>query len=450
MSTGLGVREHANVTREELKHSAAVTVAVLMAVGLVAAWSVLIPGVDAWENIVVAVIGSLKLTGPVAAAFAAWVATRKRQALRGRSVGAWRMLRAPLAIVVVVAGAFAATVLVLAVKTVLTEQAGRMSLPGLAMGMAGLALYAMLGWVTGWLLPRTPTPALAGLASFALFSWLDGSGTWIDRLTPGARQPYDLFQGLSGAAFADQTLWLLGVTATILLGWAAAVTRQRLALAAALAAVLVAGVGVARLLNESGTPGRTQLANACQDWPITVCVHPGMRSGLTELSAAFTKIASRLSGTPAAFTRVEQVPLSDGLKAAAGIVPIHVADLSSGFAEQAVAGYVDGLSTTCANPTTEGYREIVLAWLRGEPLPGGPRPEHQYAAAWFSGISEYQRRGWLRMFFRDFQTCRLSARHFGGGPSAMAGPGPSPDVRQLYPVRSSAATVADISLPGWR
>ncbi|MEV0199051.1 hypothetical protein AB0H81_21815, partial [Nonomuraea sp. NPDC050691] len=48
------MREHAGVTREELKQSAAVTVAVLMALGLAAAWSVLIPGVDAWENIVAA------------------------------------------------------------------------------------------------------------------------------------------------------------------------------------------------------------------------------------------------------------------------------------------------------------------------------------------------------------------------------------------------------------
>ncbi|MBB6352010.1 hypothetical protein FHU36_008593, partial [Nonomuraea muscovyensis] len=120
------MREHAGVSREELKQSAAVTVAVLLALGLVAAWSVLIPGVDAWENIVAAVIGSLRLTGPVAAAFAAWVALRKRRALRGRQLSAWRALKAPLAIVVVVLGSFGATVLVLAVKTVLTEQSGRL------------------------------------------------------------------------------------------------------------------------------------------------------------------------------------------------------------------------------------------------------------------------------------------------------------------------------------
>ncbi|MEV0582256.1 hypothetical protein [Nonomuraea sp. NPDC050310] len=444
------MREHAGVTREELKHSALVTVAVLMAVGLVAAWSVLIPGVDAWENIVVAVIGSLRLTGPVAAAFAAWVALRKRRALRGRSVGAWRALKAPLAIVVVVAGAFGATVLVLAVKTVLTEQAGRVSVPGLAMGMAGLALYAMIGWVIGWLLPHGWTPALTGLASYVVFSWLAPASTWLDRLTPGTGEPYDLFQGLSAAAFLDQTLWLLGVTATILLGWAAWVTRQRLALAAALVAVLVAGVGVARLLSQGASDEHASIAYACQDWPITVCVHPGMRGGLTELSAAFTKVASRLSGTPAAFTRVEQRPLDSELKAGSGVVPIHMADLSPGFAEQAVGAYVEGLAARCERETGAGYREIVVAWLLGEPLPGGPLPEHQSAAAWFSGLSEHQRRGWLRMFYNDFQSCRLSARHFGGEPAAMAGRArPNPGVVQLYPVRQNA-TVTGVSWPGTR
>ncbi|WP_084960686.1 hypothetical protein [Thermoactinospora rubra] len=425
------MREHARVTREELKHSAAVTVAVLLAVGLLAAWSVLIPGVDAWENIVVAVIGSLRLTGPVAAAFGAWVAIRKRRALRGRSVSAWRALKVPLGIVVVVVGSFAATVLVLAVKTVLTEQAGRLSLAGLGMGMAGLALYAVIGWVLGWLLPYSATPPLAGLACYGAFTWLSEAGGWTDQLTPGTGEPYDLFQGLDGAAFVDQTLWLLGVTAALLLFWAAAVTRQALVLALALLAVLAAGTGVARLLTERKVAVAQPIVYTCQQWPITVCVHPGMRGGLTELAAAFTKIASRLSGTPAAFTRVEQRPLDSELRASGGVVPIHVEDLSAGFAEEAAGEFVESLAARCPTAAGAGYRDIVVAWLRGEPLPSGPLPEHQYAAAWFSGISEQQRREWLRMFWGDFRSCRLSSRHFGGGTMRAAGPAPA------YPVNPS-------------
>src|ERR1700754_2105152 len=80
----MAVRKQRGVSREELKQSAALTVAVLLVLGLLAAWSVLVPGVDAWENIVVAVLGSLRLTGPVAAAFAAWVGVRKRRAFAGR------------------------------------------------------------------------------------------------------------------------------------------------------------------------------------------------------------------------------------------------------------------------------------------------------------------------------------------------------------------------------
>nr|BFE87207.1 hypothetical protein GCM10020093_098080 [Planobispora longispora] len=128
-------------------------VAVLLVLGLVAAWSVLIPGVSAWENIIVALIGSLRLTGPVAAAFAAWVAVRRRRGTGGRALTPWQAVRAPLAILVVVMGSFTATVLVLAVKTMLTEQAGRLLPSGLVMSVAGLALYVTIGWVTGWLLP---------------------------------------------------------------------------------------------------------------------------------------------------------------------------------------------------------------------------------------------------------------------------------------------------------
>ncbi|MFG6194622.1 hypothetical protein [Nonomuraea sp. JJY05] len=432
------MREHAGVSREELKQSAAVTVAVLLALGLLAAWNVLIPGVDAWENIVAAVIGSLRMTGPVAAAFAAWVALRKRRALRGRSLTTWRALKAPLAIVVVVLGSFGATVLVLAVKTVLTDQSGRLSLSGLGMGMAGLALYSVIGWVAGWVVPKVFTPPLAGLACYGVFSWLADDRGWADKLAPGTGEPYDLFQGLSGAPFFDQTIWLLGITAALLLGWAALVTRQALVLACALLSVLAAGMGVSRVLAQPKPAAAVDIAYSCQDWPITVCVHPGMRAGLTELGAAFTQIASRLAGTPAAFTRVEQRPLGEELKPSNGLAPIHVPDLSAGFAEEAAYEYIESLAARCPGTVADGYREIVMAWLRGEPLPGGPLPEHQYAASWFSWLSEHQRREWLRMFYSDFRNCGLSSMYFGGGGTARVQVAPSarptPESSHVYPV----------------
>ncbi|MGW4790787.1 hypothetical protein ACWEPC_00035 [Nonomuraea sp. NPDC004297] len=446
------MREHAGVSREELKHSAAVTVAVLLAVGLFAAWNVLIPGVDAWENIVAAVIGSLRLTGPVAAAFAAWVALRKRRALRGRSLTTWRALKAPLAIVMVVLGSFGATVLVLAVKTVLTDQAGRLSLTGLTMGMAGLALYSVIGWVAGWVLPRPYTPPLAGLACYGLFTWLADDRGWADKLAPGTGEPYDLFQGLNGAPFFDQTIWLLGITAALLLGWAALVTRQALVLACALLSVLAAGMGVSRVLAQPKPAAAVDIAYACQEWPITVCVHPGMRAGLTELGATFTQIASRLAETPAAFTRVEQRPLDDPLKPSNGLAPVHVPDLSSGFAEEAAYEYIETLAPRCQSAVAEGYRQIVVAWLRGEPLPGTPLPEHHYATTAFSSWSEHQRREWLRMFYSDFQSCRLSGTHFGGGPSqAQVAPPvlPAPESSHAYPVYPGpAGTTPAGSSPG--
>ncbi|GGS60243.1 hypothetical protein GCM10010156_18640 [Planobispora rosea] len=392
-------------------------VAVLLVLGLVAAWSVLIPGVSAWENIIVALIGSLRLTGPVAAAFAAWVAVRRRRGTGGRALTPWQAVRAPLAILVVVMGSFTATVLVLAVKTMLTEQAGRLLPSGLIMSVAGLALYVTIGWVTGWLLPWTITPVLAGIGCYALFAWLSETSAWADRLVPGTREPYDLFRGLSSAAFADQTLWLLGISAALLLGWAAVVTRQALVLAAALLAVLAAGAGLSRLLSEPQPVSAERVVYSCQEWPIMVCVHPGMRTGLDELGSTFIKIASRLAGTPGEFFRVEQRPRRDDAPLAPGTVPVHVDDLATGFADRAADEFVDGLAAKCDGTPSAGYRDIVTAWLRGEPLPGGPLAEHRYAAAWFSGLTETQRRDWLRLHYPDFVGCRLQNVHFGGRPA---------------------------------
>lgn len=389
-------------------------VAVLLVLGVVAAWSVLIPGVSAWENIIVAVIGSLRLTGPVAAAFAAWVAVRRRRGTGGRSLTPWQAVRAPLAILVVTGGAFLATVMVLAVRTMITEQAGRLLPSGLVMGAAGLALYVVIGWVTGWLLPWTITPVLAGLGCYSLFTWLSHGPAWGDRLAPATREPYDPFQGLNAAAFTDQTLWLVGISAALLLGWAAVVTRQALVLAAALIAVLAAGTGMARLFTEQQPVSAQQIVYSCQEWPIMVCVHPGMRAGLPELGSEFIKIASRLAGTPGEFSRVEQHPRRDSASPSAGVISIHMDDLAAGFAEKAADEFVDGLAARCDATPAAGYRDIVAAWLRGEPLPGGPLPEHRYAAAWFSGLTDVQRRDWLRLYYADFTGCRLQSTHFGG------------------------------------
>jgi hypothetical protein len=327
-----------------------------------------------------------------------------------------RVLRAPRAILVVVVGAFAATVSVLALKAVLTEQAGHLAPTGLAVGAAGLALYAMIGWVAGWALPWPLTPLAAGAGSYVLLTSPAGSSSFAARLTPGVAEPYDPFAGLSPAAFADQTLWLLGVTGALLLAWTAVVTRRALALALAVLAVLVAGAGMARMLTRPrAVAAADSMIYSCQEWPITVCVHPGMRTGLTELGAEFTTIAARLTGTPAAFSRVEQRSRDDVDDLGPGVVTIHVDDLAPGYADRAASEFVGGLARPCEGVGAEGYRSIVSAWLRGHPLPAGPLAGHQAAAGWFSTLAESQRRDWLRMFYTDFATCRLRGSHFGGG-----------------------------------
>ncbi|MGI5491991.1 hypothetical protein [Microtetraspora malaysiensis] len=436
------------VSREELKQGAVVLLAVLLVLGLVSAWSVLIPGVMDWDNIVVAVIGSLRLTGPVAAAFAAWVAARRRRADRLRALTTWQAVRPPLAILMVVVGSFAATMTVLTVRALITGE-GDGPLPGgVAMGAAGLSLYVVAGWVVGWVVPVAVAPLAAGFGTYALFTWLAGGAPWADRLAPAVHDPYDALR-MMPAAFTDQALWLVGITTAILLGWAALITRQALALAAAMIALLAAGTGVARLLGEPQQVAvRENIAYyTCQEWPIVVCVHPGMRGGLGELGSTFTTIAARLAGTPAAFNRVEQRSRSDTEEAGKGIVPIHVDDLDPGYADRAASEFVEGLARPCPGSPAGGYRAIVVAWLRDEPLPSGPLPEHRHAAAWFARLTETQRRDWLRMFFRDFATCRLQSRYFGGDVRRET-PAPSYPMNPPYEREDTAPSRHEPPLPG--
>ncbi|MEV4456641.1 hypothetical protein [Microbispora sp. NPDC049633] len=452
--------EHRGGSRGELRHGALVAATVLLVLALVAAWSVLIPGFMDWDDIVAAVIGSLRLTGPLGAAFAAWVAFRRRRAERGRVLTPWRAARAPLSIIAVVTGSFGATVLLLGLRAALTGQGGPLLPGGLAMSVAGLGLYVVVGWILGWLVPVVVVPLIAGAGTYGLFAWLATGPNWADRLTPATGEPYDLIAGVSETAYTDQTLWLLGLSTALLLGWVALVTRRTLALAAAVIAVLAAGTGAARLVTGPRTmPVSERLV--CQEWPISVCVHPALRGGLAELATVFTALAMRLNGTPAAFHRVEQRANGEEDPAGSEVVVVHIDDLGSGYAQRAANEFLDRLARPCPGTAAAGYRSIVVAWLRGVSLPGGPLREHHQASVWFSELTEAQRRDWLRMFYSDFVSCGLQARHFGGG-SQPAGPvatvypaSPTPAYAPNYPVEPSypgtavATGMPAGSEPGW-
>ncbi|WP_283137296.1 hypothetical protein [Rhizohabitans arisaemae] len=393
-----------------MRYGAVIALSLLAVLGLIAAWSVLIPGVADWENLVAAIIGSLRLTGPVATAFAAWAAIRRRAATRGRRLTAWRATLSPLSVVAVVLLSFAVTSGVLALKTLLSDEVGRLWPSGLVMGVAGLTLYVMLGWVTGWLIPFPVTPFTAGVGCHVLVVWLADGHRWWSALAPTTPEPYDLFERMEPDLFLNQTLWLAGLSVALLLTWAAWVARRPLVLTSATLAVLVAGGGAARLHGGHPAVPTEPVAYTCQEWPITVCVHPGMRPGLAELGSAFTELAARLNGTSMAFSRVEQRSRDHFARPRAGVVVIHVDDLSPGYAGEARREVVARLPRSCG--TGGPYDAVVTAWLRGDPLPDGPGPEQLRAAAWFSALTEDQRRDWMRTHHREFTLCRLGPGHF--------------------------------------
>ncbi|RJL24530.1 hypothetical protein D5H75_29905 [Bailinhaonella thermotolerans] len=379
---------------------------VLAGLGLFAAWTVLIPGVSHWDNAVAALIESLRLTGPVAAAFAAWAGARRRR------TGAAPSLRAPLSVLGFAAGAFTVTTGVLAVKTVLGGGGGGPAAGGLLVALAGLGAHVAVGWAAGWAVPRALTPPLVGLACYGLVAWAAGRQAWWSLLAPlthEREEVRDVFERFLPDLFLDQAVWLAGFAAVVLLGWLAAAARRPMLIAPMLLAALAASFGLSRVHLEYGTARPAPVAYSCREWPITVCVHPGMRPGLPELGEEFTAVAARLSRTPMVFTRVEQRPGDERSALPRGTVAIRVDDLAPGFAARAAADFVRRIA-----PCSDDYSGIVTSWLAGRPLPGGLSAGQRHAAAWFGSLAEPVRRDWLRRHYLTFTQCRLKPSHFSG------------------------------------
>jgi hypothetical protein len=389
----------------------------LALLGAVAAWRALLPGVAYWDDAVAALFASVRVLGPASAALGAWVALREHRLgyLRGLSPRSPALgpLLDLLLLGVVTLSAYAAVATAVAVKTLLHVQAGHPQVMGLLAGALTVSVYTVIGYLAGRTVPRLPTVVV--VAGVTYLWGVVRPGTWTYLLPPPGVEHIHPFAGLRTELLTAQALWSLGLGSLLVIGHLWTLTRR-----AWLAVPLIAVAGVIALCTlwihaqQRAPLAPRAFEYSCRQWPLTVCVHPALRSALPSLETALTPLATRLSGTPGSFSRVEHRPDGDFPRPARGIVYIHLRDLSPGYEHRAEQEIEISLldARICADPrhaTGVGYSALVSAWLLDETP---PRLSDGVAARDFARWTEQRRRHWLGVHYVRYRTCTLRGRDF--------------------------------------
>jgi len=368
--------------------------------GLIAAWRDLIPGVAYWDNAVGALVASVRVTGPLAAAIAALIALRTRTD---------RLREGLLRAAGLATGSYALLTIAVAAKTWWFGASGQLVPSGVAAGLAALLLHAGLGYVAGSLVRSRLTAPVVAVATYLAAGWvLARDGAWWRLLAPTAAPPESVFAHWRPSVFHGQLAWCAGLGLVAVLAYALAVRRRRRYVLPLVAAVVLACSGVAQLHQYRGraltVSATTDLV--CRDWPLTICVHPALRGALPELETAAMPVAARLAGTPGAFRRLVQLPdAAESGRPRPGVRWLTVPALTRGYTTTAMTSVVDQIPdhrACTANGAATARTELVLHWLAtGEisrATPDGTR---------FARLPESTRRAWLRHHYDELRTCRL-------------------------------------------
>jgi hypothetical protein len=390
---------------------------ILTLLGAVTAWRALLPGVAYWDDAVAALFASVRVLGPATAALAAWVALREHRLgyLRGLSPRSPALgpLLDLLLLGVIALSAYTVVSGIVAVKTLINAQAGHPQVMGLIAGALTLLGYTVIGYLAGRLVPRLPTVAVAAVLTYL---WgLARPGTWTDLLPPPGVEHIRPFAGLRTALLTAQALWSLGLGTLLVTGYLLALTRRARLLAPLLASAALLTGATLWIHGQQRAPLTSRAFEySCRQWPLTVCVHPAFSTALPSLEDALTPLATRLSGTPGRFTRVEHRPDNSFPPPAHGVVYIHLRDLSPGYAHRAEQEIEISLldARTCADPRHAlgaRYSALISAWLLDE---APPRLVDPAAAHAFGRWNERRRRHWLRLHYARYHACALRAKDF--------------------------------------
>lgn len=266
--------------------------------------------------------------GPLAATVGAWVGGRDRrrrigELLHATARPAWQRRTATWA--AVLAGVLAgwllqAVVLIAAVLPAVSYGGGRW-LPTLALTGLALGLFATAGFAAGRLLPGRLTAPLVGAAGYALTALVAPPGGLRRLLPVSSSYPQDGHQ-LRAAVLAGSAVWLLALTATVLL-LAVAQRRALAVLPFALALLVVVPLGAAATSDRDGSwtlpdPAAQRLV-CTQDVGARVCVQQ-VHAGLLDAVAPLARSELAAVADLAPWTAAQEAVIG-------GVAPADVLDL---------------------------------------------------------------------------------------------------------------------------
>lgn len=387
------------------------------------------PGVVLWEDATFGLTASAIYINPVLAAIFALAAGRRSSAggqLRlGASAG-----RAYSAVIVHWIGlAFwpiGAALLAFAVIAVTMAAMGASSVPmvlWLAAVAAGSGACCAAGYGVGWWLGgKWWVPPAVGIGTYAVWAGLRASQApyWVLQSFPTTLNQTNPFVRYIEATLAGQLLWYLGLGLTILVVLSPRRLNRLSWLATLIVATIVAPIGLGLIVANNGqvTTGYNPRNYVCGGSAPTVCVLPAFASAIPTLESTFARFNYRVAGTEAVVTRLEHNVPGIGESTSPGAQSLYLEDLAPGYAEWALARYVEFHLGTggCDFDAVERVWavEIVDAWLAGEKSnylsSVGPAGD---AARRFESLSEDGRRLWFQANYRRILQCDIQLTDLG-------------------------------------
>jgi hypothetical protein len=390
------------------------------------------PDVFVWLNYTSGVVSGVLLSGPVAAAMAAWTAGRERR--RGtaylRLTSARGEAAVPLvelaACLIVAVAAYVLAAAGGAAFALVRPTTGGPNWAWLGVGALGLILLTTVGYLIGRLLAKVWVPPMVAIATYVLTGWVivAGDPDWI-YLSPVSQEQVAISRDVNAIILAGQALWYAALAAlcvAVLLAVGGS-GSWRTRTVSATTCVVVAAAGALTVSSQNGeflvvaqAPGYR-----CSSTHPTVCVHPAFADGLPELSQRFVALDAKLAGTPAARDRIEQLDRDASIPTSAGAGRFALDGLTPFALSRALSEFLDSVSVggqACYTPQAiqsgaSANVGVVRAWLLDDPTQMVRAGQAQTAAlAWLTSLTDPQRRAWFRDNYPAIVACTLTDSAF--------------------------------------
>lgn len=396
----------------------------------VAAWQVWIlsvllsSGSALWAEVGPALMYSLIIMGPVAAAFAglrAWLERRPALADLDRSMVRDPMVRRWTAAAGEIGWVLAAYVVGVVYLFAVVAPGATWGGPNwllIVAGAMGLIASGYLGWAVAWLLPSRVTGPLVGLALWFLMGVLgsidiDLNAPWI----PTAFAHFSPFQTLRSGLLVSQFsiyggLVLVGVALS-----AVAARTRRIFLAVAIGSLLVVVGVVTSPAGRRAGVAMADPAEVCDNEQITICIHPAYGGVSPELADTVRTIMEPLVAAGVAPPRVVQAEFG---RLEPGSVTFQMSGSLHEVAESVVLSAMAGDSdlrclNNASNDEAQGHEAVwtvVETWLvsRATGDDGGSFTEADGSQTYqrFATVPYQEKVDWLAANIDRLRSCQLT------------------------------------------